>query len=438
MNSNHHQIIDALVASQSALRQMSGQEKSAALNHIAQTILDEQQSLAQLIVKEAKKPLKYAMGEVSRAAQTFWIAAEEAKRNSGEYLSLDWTLASKGKEGIVKRFPIGPVLGITPFNFPLNLVAHKVAPALAAGCSILIKPSPKTPQTAQRLIEICKSSGFPEQAIALLELPNEQVLDLVEDHRFKMLSFTGSPEIGWMLKSKAGKKKVALELGGNASCIITPSADLQKAVDRCIVGGFAYSGQVCIHTQIIYLHERIFEDFKTRFLTQLNTLQIGDITLPDTDFGAMISVEAAQRVETWILAAQEQGACLLAGGSRTDGVLEPTVLMNVPTTCKVWKEEIFGPVVVLRPYTEFDAALKSINESRFGLQTGLFTDRHSEIQQAFNTLEVGGLMINDVPTFRVDHMPYGGVKDSGFGREGVRYAMEEMTEPRLLVYNKVD
>ncbi len=333
----------------------------------------------------------------------------------------------------MKHFPIGPILGITPFNFPLNLVAHKVAPAIAAGCPIVIKPSPKTPLVARKLIEIVNGSGVVANSVQCIEMSNESVQEWVADDRFAMVSFTGSAEVGWYLKSIAGKKKVMLELGGNAGAIITPTADIMQAAKRCTTGGYAYSGQVCIHTQRIYVHDGCFDHFVEQLSTNISHLKLGKLMDPSTDFGEMISEEAAERVEKWIDEAIKQGAVLLTGGKRQGNLIEPTLLTNTQATMNVVCEEIFGPVVILERYTQFSEAIAAINNTRYGLQAGIFTDSHQEIQDAFHQLKVGAVIVNDVPTYRADHMPYGGIKDSGFGREGIKYSIQELTESRLLV-----
>ena len=429
---NRDQILDALVESSKQLRQQTSYQRAKILNQIAIQVIQQKEELAHTIVREVNKPLKYALAEVDRTATTFQIAAEETKRLPKEYLDLDWA-PGKPREGFVKYFPIGPVLGITPFNFPLNLIAHKVAPAIAAGCPIVIKPSPKAPKIAQLLIAIIKEAGIVAHSVQCVEMPNEEVAAWVEDERFKMISFTGSPDIGWYLKSISGKKKVALELGGNAGAIITKTANIMKAAKKCVTGGYAYSGQVCIHTQRIYIHETHFKEFISAFQHHLNQLHQGDLMDPETDFGKMITEEAAIRVEEWTKAAEAEGAKILAGGKRIGDYLEPTLITNTKDNMKIVCDEIFGPVVIVEQYNDFEKAIEQVNASRFGLQAGLFTDSQSQISYAFEHLEVGGLIINDVPTYRADHMPYGGIKDSGFGREGLKYAIQEMTEAKILV-----
>ncbi|MFT7614537.1 MAG: acyl-CoA reductase-like NAD-dependent aldehyde dehydrogenase [Parvicellaceae bacterium] len=425
-------VIDKLLGSKSKLAKQTSYQRSSILNKIAAGIRANKQALADTIVEEAFKPIKYALVEVDRTVAIFEIAAEESKRLPKEYLDLDWA-PGKPREGFVKYFPIGPVLGITPFNFPLNLIAHKVGPAIACGCPILIKPSPRTPKIAHLLIEIIVAAGIVENSVMCVEMRNEEVASWVEDERFKMISFTGSPDIGWYLKSIAGKKKVALELGGNAGAIITETTNINKAAKKCVAGGYAYSGQVCIHTQRVYVKSEYFDHFISEFQSNLTKLKFGDLTDPSTDFGKMISEEAAIRVESWIDEAQKDGARVLAGGKRHGDFIEPTLITNTTPDQKIVCEEIFGPVVVVEKYDSFEEVIAELNESRFGLQAGLFTDSQVQIKYAFENLEVGGLMINEVPTYRADHMPYGGVKDSGFGREGLKYSILEMMESKIMV-----
>jgi len=389
--------------------------------------------LAEILAGEAAKPIKLAAGEIERAAETFKIAAEESKRLPREYISLDWTPAGQGKEGLIKFFPIGLVAGISPFNFPMNLAVHKIAPAIAAGCPIVLKPSTSTPLSTLELAKIIDETALPKGAVSILPMDRQTGNQLVTDERFKLLSFTGSPKVGWKMKAQAGKKKVVLELGGNAGVIVADSCDLNHAVNRCISGGFAYAGQVCIHTQRIFVQETIFETFTERFADMASQLKQGDPLDPETDITSMIDEQNAQRVEEWVNDAVNGGARILTGGKRKDSFYEPTVITGTKAGMKVCALEIFGPVVVVEPYSNFEQAVHEVNNSRFGLQAGVFTNRIHEMNHAFERLEVGGVIINDVPTFRVDHMPYGGVKDSGIGREGVKYAIMDMMEPRIMV-----
>ena len=405
------------------------------LQRIAGALYDRRDEIAKLISNEAGKPVTDAKREVARAVQTFTVAAEEAKRIPGEVIPLDWMPGTDSHLGIMRRFPIGPVLGITPFNFPLNLVAHKVAPALAAGNPILIKPAPQTPLTALLLGEIAMEAGVPPGGLNVVPCDNTVAEQLVVDPRFNLLSFTGSAAVGWMLKGKCGKKKVVLELGGNAGVIIEPDADLDFAAQRCAVGGFGYAGQTCISVQRIFAHHSIADLFTTKLMLQVARLKAGDPSDESVAIGPLIDQKAAQRVEEWIGEAVSQGARVLLGGKRMGSVVEATVLSHVTPAMKVSCQEIFGPVVTVTPYRQFDEAIAALNQSDYGLQAGVFTQDVNKVFHAFQHLEVGAVLANEIPTFRADHMPYGGVKDSGIGREGVRAAIEDMTEPRLLVMN---
>lgn len=405
------------------------------LQKIAGALYDRREEFARLMTAEAGKPITDAKREVSRAVQTFTVAAEEAKRIPGDVIPLDWTPGTDSHLGILRRFPIGPVLGITPFNFPLNLVAHKVAPALAAGNPILIKPAPQTPLTALLLGEVVVEAGLPPGGLNVLPCNNTVAEQLVVDPRFTLLSFTGSAAVGWALKAKCGKKKVVLELGGNAGVIVEPDADLDFAAQRCAAGGFGYAGQTCISVQRILAHHSIADLFTTKLLLQVARLKAGDPSDEATVVGPLIDQNAAHRIETWISEAVSQGARVLLGGKRMGSVVEATVLSNVTPAMKVSCQEVFGPVVTVTPYRQFGEAIQALNRSDYGLQAGVFTQDVNKVFHAFRRLEVGTVLANEIPTFRADHMPYGGVKDSGIGREGVRAAIEEMTEPRLLVMN---
>jgi glyceraldehyde-3-phosphate dehydrogenase (NADP+) len=350
-----------------------------------------------------------------------------------EYISLDWTTPGENKEGLVKYFPIGLVAGIAPFNFPMNLAVHKLAPAIAAGCPIILKPASSTPLSTLELAKIIDKTELPKGAVSVLPMNRKAGNQLVTDERFKLLSFTGSPVIGWEMKKNAGKKKVILELGGNAAVIVTPSTDMEKALPKTIVAGFSYSGQICIHAQRFFVHESVFEKFTAAFIKATKKLKQGDPADAATDISAMIDEENAIRVETWIKEAKAQGAKILLGGKRTGTYVEPTIITNTSNKMNVCNKEIFGPVVTIEKYSTFKQAVKILNDSDFGLQAGVFTNDLTEVDYAFNNIETGGVIINDVPTFRVDHMPYGGVKDSGLGREGVKYAIMDMMEARILV-----
>jgi len=432
---------DVEVAVQSTLegarvmRDFPGHLRSSLLQKVSVLLDARAEEIARTIMAEGGKPITDARREVSRAVHTFSIAAEEAKRIAGEVLPLDWTPATEAHWGLTRRFPIGPILGITPFNFPLNLVAHKIAPALAAGNAILIKPAPQTPLTALLLGEVIMEAGLPGGAVNIIPCPNPVAERLVADPRFKLLSFTGSAAVGWMLKGKSGKKKVVLELGGNAGVIVEPDADLDWAAQRCASGGFVYAGQTCISVQRILVHESIADAFTKKLLALVAIVKTGDPADDATVVGPLIDSSATRRVESWIQEAVAQGARVLAGGARKESVLEATVMSQVTPSMKVSCEEVFGPLVTVTSYRQFEQAVAMLNNSPYGLQAGIFSQDVNRIFSAFRDLEVGAVLANEIPTFRAEHMPYGGVKDSGLGREGVRYAIEEMTEPRLLVLN---
>ena len=414
-------------------RKMSSYQRAAILHKIADGIHHRREEFASTICQEAGKPIKTARIEVDRGIYTFQVAAEEASRIYGEYLPLDTLEATVGRWGLCRRFPLGPVFAITPFNFPLNLVAHKVAPAIAAGCPLILKPAPQTPVTGLMLAEVVHEAGWPEGALAVMPLSNDDAGLLVADDRIKLLTFTGSAPVGWALKSKAGKKRVTLELGGNAGVIVHKDADLAYAAHRCVVGGFSYGGQTCISVQRILVEESVFDRFTKLLVEGVGKLKSGDPSDEGTDVPPLIREQDAIRATEWINEAVESGAKILAGGKRKGAFVEPTVLTGTAPEMRVNCDEIFAPVVTVEPYDDFGEALHQVNHSNYGLQAGLFTRDALLIQTAFNELEVGGLIVGDVPSFRVDQMPYGGMKDSGFGREGLRYSIEDMTERKLLV-----
>ncbi len=427
--------IDAATRAFEVTRRMGGYERQKILRSVAQGIEENRNEFARLMALEAGKPIKASRVEVDRAVFTFNVAAEEAVRIGGEYIPLDWQASTAGRWGIVRRFPIGPISAITPFNFPINLVAHKLAPAMAAGCTIVLKPAPQTPLTSLRLAQVIEQAGWPPGALNVLPLSNEDAAALVSDDRIKLLSFTGSSGVGWALKQKAGKKRVVLELGGNAAVIVCGDANAEYAADRCAAGGYVYAGQTCISVQRILVEQGIYLKFLELLLERVQRLKVGDVLNETTDVGPLISEDAARRVAEWIEEAVRGGAQLLCGGKREGSTVTPAVLTNTKPEMRVNCMEIFGPVVTVEKFADYSDALASVNRSDFGLQAGLFTRDFARITRAFETLEVGGLMVGEVPTFRIDHMPYGGVKDSGLGREGLRYAIEEMTEPRLLAVN---
>jgi acyl-CoA reductase-like NAD-dependent aldehyde dehydrogenase len=425
--------VTAACAARRLMRDLPVYERFRILTETAQGILAHRDELAVIMAREAGKPLKTANVEIERAAQTFQTAAEEAKRLPGEVLSIDWHRSGIHKDAIVNYFPVGAVAAITPFNFPLNLVAHKIAPAIAAGCPIVVKPASKTPITALTLAKIIDRAGLPKGALSVLPMDRMGGNRLVTDPRFALLSFTGSAENGWKMKQQAGKKKVLLELGGNAALIVSQDADVVTAAAKAAGGGFRYAGQSCIHTQRIYVERPIFEPFVSHFLDTMVKLVIGDPEKPDTDLSVMISEQHAMRIESWVKEAVAGGATLLAGGTRQGCLYAPTVLTGVHRGMKVYAQEAFAPVVVIEPFTDFKVAVDAVNTSNFGLQAGIFTFDSRRIHYAFQHLDVGGVLVNEVPSFRADHMPYGGVKDSGLGREGPKYAMLEMMEPKILV-----
>lgn len=428
-----NQAIDKAMAVKSLLAELPSYKRYEILMFIASEIKKQKEEFALLLSREAGKPLKYALAEIDRSIQTFTVAAEESKRLPKEYISLDWTPTGTRKEGLVKYFPIGLVAGITPFNFPLNLAVHKIAPAIAAGCPIIIKPASSTPLSCLKLANIIHQSELPKGTFSVLPADRKTGDILVTHERIKLLSFTGSPSVGWKMKKEAGKKKVVLELGGNAGLIITPTADMEKAIEKALTGAFSYAGQVCIHTQRIFVHKSLKEQFIKAFVDKTKSLKFGPPDDINTDITAMIDEVNAIRVETWINEAIQNGAQLLCGGKRRGSYVEPTVLSNTQHAMKVRCEEAFGPIVTIDEYETIEDAVEKINEGDFGLQAGVFTNDINEMNYAFRHIDAGGVIINDVPTLRLDHMPYGGVKDSGLGREGVKYAILDMMEPKILV-----
>ncbi len=416
-----------------SLARSSSHARATALHLIANRLKEQKEDFAQTICLEAGKPITDARREVDRAIQTFSIACEEAKRIPGEVIPMDSSPGMEHHLGLGQRVPIGPVLCITPFNFPLNLVAHKVAPCLAIGNPILLKPAPQTPLTALRLGRLFQELDLPEGTLSILPCENSLAESMVRDARIQALSFTGSAAVGWSLKGKAGKKRVLLELGGNAAVIIEPDADLHMAAQRCVTGGFSYSGQTCISVQRIYIHDEVYDAFLDRLLPLVEALPIGNPADDSTVIGPLINEHAAIRVETWIQEAVQQGAQVMTGGTRHRSLMHPTVLTDVDQRMKISCEEVFGPVITLSRYQHLEQAFDMVNDSPYGLQAGIFTRDVNSIFRAYHTLDVGTVLANEIPTFRADHMPYGGMKDSGLGREGVKYAVQELSEQKLLV-----
>lgn len=415
------------------MRALPSYRRAQVLRQMSAGIERRKEELVRTLALEAGKPVKAGRAEVERAIFTFAVAAEESTRILGEWIPLDRAEATTGRFGLVRRFPIGPIAAITPFNFPLNLVAHKVAPAIACGCTLVHKPASQTPFSSLLLGEIAVEAGLPAGAWNILPCSSRMAEQIVTDDRLKMLTFTGSADVGWQLKQRAGKKRVTLELGGNAGVIVHSDADLEYAADRCAFGGFSYAGQSCISVQRVFVHRQVEEKFLDLFLAQVRRLKVGNPLDETTDVGPMITREDAERAERWVEEAVAGGAELLTGGRRQGSLLEPAVLTRTQPTMKVSCLEMFAPVVIVEPYNHFEEAVERVNDSSFGLQAGVFTHDARAIFRAYEKLEVGGVVVGDVPTFRIDHMPYGGTKDSGMGREGLRYAIEEMTEPKLLV-----
>ncbi|HEY7637251.1 MAG TPA: aldehyde dehydrogenase family protein [Gemmatimonadales bacterium] len=428
--------IDAAVAAAPAAAALPSHARAAALDRLAAGVADRREELAQLLASEAGKPLALARTEIDRAAFVFRQGSEEATRMGGDVIPMDVQPHGERRWGLTRRFPLSPISAIIPFNFPVLLAAHKLAPAVACGATMVLKPPLQDPLATHLLGEIVRESGYPAGAVSILLCSNDVAAPLIDDPRVRMISFTGSARAGWAIRRRAPEKRVTLELGGNAAVMIEPDADLDHAVRRCVAGGYLYAGQSCISTQRILVHQSLYPRFTERFVAAVGALRTGDPLAETTDVGPMIDQANAQRAAEWIAEAITAGARVAVGGRRDGAILEPTVLLDTTGTMRVNCEEIFAPVTTVRPYADFDEAIASVNDSPYGLQAGLFTHDMRRILRAFEQIEVGGLVVNDVPGFRVDHAPYGGVKSSGQGREGVRYAIEEMTELRLLVLNE--
>jgi acyl-CoA reductase-like NAD-dependent aldehyde dehydrogenase len=429
------EVIAAAFSAEAEMRVLPRYAIAEGLRKIAAGIEKRKTEFAQTVAEEAAKPIKLARVEVERGIATFNWAAGEAERFCGEVVPIDTSVAGKGKSAFTKRVPRGVIYGITPFNFPLNLVGHKVAPALASGNSIIIKPSQRTPLTALLLGEIFAESGLPKAALQIVPMDVANMDLIYDDNRIKMISFTGSASVGWDLKNKAGKKAVSLELGGNAPVIVDDSANIEFSLERTAMGAFSYSGQICISVQRVYVHEKIYQEWTEKFVERARNLKTGNPLDESTELSVMITEEAAKKAASRIDEAVQNDAETLCGGKRDGAMLDATVLTKTNPEMRVVSEEIFAPVAVVEKFNDFEEAVDMSNHSKYGLQAGVFTNDFKNVNYASENLEYGGVIINDVPTFRVDNMPYGGVKDSGFGREGVRYAMEEMSEVRLIVVN---
>jgi aldehyde dehydrogenase (NAD+) len=433
--------VESALASAQATREagaaLSAATRAEALAHVSRRLVERRAEVSELIVREGGKPWKWAAAEADRAAVTFRWAAEEARRIDGEMLRLDTDGYLGSRLGLVRRFPAGVVLGITPFNFPVNLVAHKLAPALAAGCPTIIKPAPATPLGALLLGDLVAETDLPPGLLSVLPLPNDRASALVTDDRVAHVSFTGSTAVGWSLKAAAPRKRFTLELGGNAAAVVHSDADLDHAVARIVFGGYYQAGQSCVSVQRVLVHEDVYDGVLARLAASVEKLQTGDPMDRATDVGPLINRAALDRVAAWVDAAVADGATAVVGGHRRDPFYEPTLLVDVPRAQPAWCEEMFGPVVALASYRSFDEAVAEVNASPYGLQAGVFSRDLDLAFRAHARLEVGGVIVNDVSAFRADQMPYGGVKASGEGREGLRYAIEAMTEPRILVLSGV-
>lgn len=431
----------AIVAAQTAFRTFGTTpvfDRVDLLKQLAAKLKERRLDVIDLIVREAGKPVGEATVEVDRGVFTIETAAEEAKRIQGDVIPLDLLPSSKGRFGIVRRFPIGPIAGISPFNFPLNLALHKVAPAIASGNTIVLKPPTLAPLTMLLIAQLADEIGLPKGVLNVLPMDRSTGDKLVEDDRFKLLSFTGSPDVGWDMKRRAGVKPVVLELGGNAGVLVDDDADLDFAVSRIRMGAFAYAGQVCISVQRVFIHEAVFDTVRDQIVDASSKLRMGDPADPATELGPMIDDKAAARTESWIADAVREGATILTGGKAQGRFFEPTVIEHANPRSFVCSREAFAPLVTLFPVESFGEGIVRLNDSEYGLQAGVFTNRLENALTAFERIEAGGVIINDVPTYRIDHMPYGGVKSSGLSREGIRYAIEDMTEPRLMVINRLD
>ena len=427
--------MDAAVKGFEITRALPSHKRSEILQKMARLLQERFDEVVDAMIMEGGKNRKTALGETARALETLKVSSEEARRIGGEVFSIDWTAAGENRQGFTRRAPIGTVLGITPFNYPVNLACHKIGPAIAVGNPIILKPAEKTPLSSVILAEIVLEAGYPPQAFSMLNAWGPDTEMMVTDPRVAMISFTGGGSVGWMLKSKAGQKKVALELGGNAGVIVHNDADLALAAGQAAAGGFANAGQNCISVQRLLIQRDVFEAFTDLFVDEVKALKVGDPRAADVDIGPMISLNDAERAEAWVNEAQKAGASVLYGDARDGVMFPPTVLTETAADMRVNCEEVFAPVVTVSPYDKWDDAVATINDSPYGLQAGVFSNDVKRIMDAWQRIDVGGLHINSASTFRVDHMPYGGVKASGSGREGIKYAIEDMTELRLMTLN---
>jgi glyceraldehyde-3-phosphate dehydrogenase (NADP+) len=425
--------VAAAAASFEQTRRMASYERAGVLRQVGAALQARAREFADTMVQESGKPIGDAEAEVARAVHTFEIAAAEAERLYGETIPMDLRPNAAGRLGLTRRFPVGPVLAITPFNFPLNLAVHKIAPAIAAGCPIVVKPAEQTPLSCLKLAELIDATAWPKGALSVVPCDRSVAAGLVGDERFRVLTFTGSQKVGWELKARAGKARVVLELGGNAAVIVDASADLDLAIPRLVYGAFSYAGQKCISVQRLYVHAKVWDEFVRRFVDAARAVKLGDPRDREALVGPMIDERNARRIEEWIDEAVKGGAKVLLGGPRRDRLVPPTVLTQVPRSARLAAEEAFGPTVNLERIEGFAEGIRAVNDSKFGLQCGVFTRDLGNALAAFEQISVGAVIVNDAPSFRIDHMPYGGVKESGLGREGVRYALRDYTEERLLV-----
>jgi acyl-CoA reductase-like NAD-dependent aldehyde dehydrogenase len=432
------QAIEAAYNAKQTMANMPAFKRAEILENVVQLLKDHQEEAAEIIAKEAAKPLKMARLEVARTIETYKFSAEEAKRIYGETLPLDASAYGENRLAYTKYEPLGVVGAITPFNFPMNLVAHKVGPAIASGNTVVLKPASQTPLSAFYIGELFEKAGLPKGALNIVTGSGQIVGEkMVQDPRIHMITFTGSPSVGIGIRNKAGLKRVTLELGSNSAVIVDEGVDVSKITPRCVTGAFSYQGQVCISVQRIYVHELIFDKFVEEFVRVTNELTIGDPLNENTDISALISPQDVKRTLAWIEEAVNNGAKLVAGGEAVGNIVKPTVLVDVAPTLKVSCQEVFAPVVIINKVSSMSEAYELVNDSRYGLQAGIYTNNVTTALEAADKLHVGGVMINDIPTFRVDHMPYGGVKESGMGREGVKYSMQEMMEMKLVVWNQL-